>query len=79
MNQTKKEQIEEFAVRNDIDIVTNIEVNKSLIILRHANGKESHIWVDIRPLVENDNTIIVDYALHLTKHDTSLENHMGLT
>ena len=78
INQTKKEQIEEFAVRNDIDIVTDIEVNKSLIILRHANGKESHIWVDIRPLVENDNKIIVDYALHLTKHDTSLERQMGL-
>jgi len=72
MNMTKKQQVEEFAVRNDIDIVTDIEVNKSLIILKHANGKESHIWLDLRPLVKNDNTIIVDYNLKLTEHFPNL-------
>lgn len=70
---TKKEQIEEFAVRNDIDIITDMEINKSMVILKHANGKESHIWVNIKPLVKNDNCIIVDYQLNVTKHQSSLD------
>ena len=73
MNQTKKEQLEEFAVRNDLDVITDMEINKGMIILRHANGKESHIWVDIQPLLKNDNCIVVDYSLRVTKHDSSLE------
>ena len=51
------------------DIIS--EENK--IILKWSDGKESHIWADIRPLVIQDNTIKLDYRLVKNLHSPGAE------
>ena len=75
MTLSKKRQLEEIAAEWDIPIifVEDIENHNNLIILPRSDGKQNHIWVDLKPIVQNENMIKVNHKLKNTLHNVRNE------
>lgn len=71
MVQSKKELIENYANELGYTIAFNddIERHENTIIIKYSDGTQDHIWVDLKPIVQNDNLIKVNYCLQKTRHN----------